>query len=195
MKHNKLSQLKYKNITVSGKICTGTSTLSRLLQQKLGWQHWDAGTFFRDYCQKMGLHLEHTKVRSDNLRREIDYQVRKRLQNKSGLIQEGWLSGFFAQGLGGVLKVLLVCDDELRIDRLVNRDRFKVEEAKKHISEREKQNHESWVKTYQKEWQAWVGEKEINFFDPQLYDLVIDTRSNSREQTLKTVLEKLGYHD
>lgn len=194
MKIKTIKKLNFKNITVSGKICTGTTTLSNLLHEKLGWKYYDAGTFFRDYCHKRGLQLENTSIRSDALRKTLDYRVRDRLKNKTGLIHEGWLAGFFAQKLKGVLKVLLVCDESLRIDRLVNRDQFTVEKAKKHINKREKQNHETWVKTYQKEWKNWVGKKEINFFDPQLYDLVIDTYSHSREQTLKAVLTALGWY-
>lgn len=185
--------LKYKNITVSGKICTGTSTLSKALAKVLGWEHWDAGTFFRNYCQQKGLKLEETDLRSDKLRRQIDYQVRKRLKTKKNLIHEGWLAGFFAQNLKGVLKILLVCDDALRIDRLVNRDNLSVKEAKKLLKERERQNHLVWKKCYAKEWKKWVGKKKIDFFDSKLYDLVIDTYKNSKEETLKMVLKELGY--
>lgn len=182
----------YRNITITGKVCTGTSTLSRLLVKKLGWQHWDAGTYFRQYCRKHQLKLEDMKRRSDVLRRKVDYQVRSRLKNKQHLIHEGWLAGFFAQGIPGVLKVLLVCNDSLRVDRLVNRDGYTVDEAKIHIEKREAENEKTWRKTYFKEWQKWVAKKKIDFFDPELFDLVIDTYSHSRQETLNLVLQALG---
>ena len=64
----------------------------------------------------------------------------------------------------------------------------------------EEQNRRKWTRVYKEEWDKWVvkagmiGEDEpIDFWDPRLYDLIIDTYSNSREETLKKVLDKVGY--
>ncbi|MBU1085516.1 MAG: cytidylate kinase family protein [Candidatus Beckwithbacteria bacterium] len=193
--------IKYRNITISGMICTGTSTLSGQLIEKLGWKHWNAGQFFRDYCKENKLKLENTSDRSDDLARQVEYGMRKDLQEKSGQLMEAWLSGFVAQGLKGVLKVLLVCDDSLRVDRFVNREGVKVEEAKDHLRKREHENAKKWTRVYKNEWAKWVAKdkqllrREKNFFDfwhPDLYDLVIDTYSNSKEETLHTVLKSLS---
>jgi cytidylate kinase len=192
--------LKYKNITVSGKICTGTSTLVALLVKTLGWESWSGGEFFRDYCRKHNLELEEAGKRSDELARKVDYGMRERLQKEEGIILEAWLSGFVAQGVGGVLKVLLSCNDDLRVDRFVNRDRVSVDEAVRHIKKREKENLKKWRRVYEKEWKQWVvtpgtvsGDDPVDFFDPRLYDLVIDTYSHSREETLEKALDVLGY--
>jgi cytidylate kinase len=193
--------LKYRNITVSGKICTGTSTLSRFLVKKLGWSHWNAGQFFRDYCKEHNLKLENSSDRSDDLSRQVEFGMRKDLQKKSGQLMEAWLSGFVAQGLDGVLKVLLVCDDSLRVDRFVNREGVSVKESKEHLLKREHENAEKWTRVYKKEWSEWVSEDKqglkakddlYDFWHPDLYDLVIDTYSNSREETLSFVLKELG---
>ncbi len=195
------SKLKYRNITVSGTICTGTSTLSKLLIERLGWEHWNAGQFFRDYCKEHGLKLENTSDRSDDLSRQVEFGMRKDLKEKSGQLMEAWLSGFTAQGLKGVLKVLLVCDDSLRVDRFVNREGVTVEKAKEHLRKREHENAKKWTRVYKKEWSGWVSKdkqdlrREGDFFDfwhPKLYDLVIDTYSNSREETFKLALKELG---
>ncbi|MDP3724117.1 MAG: cytidylate kinase family protein [bacterium] len=180
------------NITISGKICTGTSTLAKGLIQKLGWSMWSAGDFQREYVQKMGIDLEKTSLRSDEHEREIEFGMRKRLQSEEHIILEAWLGGFVAQRLDGVLKVLLVTPDDLRIDRLVNRDNITVDEAKAHMRKREEENHIKWSKLYANEWREWVGEKPIDFYEPSLYDLVIDTYSHSKTETLEKVLEKLN---
>lgn len=192
--------LKYKNVTVSGKICTGTSTLVALLVKVLGWESWSGGEFFRDYCRKHNLELEEAGKRSDELSRKVDYAMRERLQKEEEIILEAWLSGFVAQGVGGVLKVLLSCNDDLRVDRFVNRDRVSVSEAVRHIKKREKENLKKWRRVYKTEWKQWVvskgalsGDEPIDFFDPRLYDLVIDTYFHSREETLSKVLDALGY--
>lgn len=192
--------LRYRNITVSGKICSGTSRLTDLLVDTLGWESWSAGEFFRDYCSKHGLKLEEASRRSDELTRKADYFMRARLEKEKGLILEAWLSGFVVQGIKGVLKVLLVCNDDLRVDRFVNRDRVSVDQAVKHIKKREEENLKKWQRLYAREWKKWVIDRKtinedepIDFWDVRLYDLVIDTYSNSREETLSKVLEALGY--
>ena len=193
--------LKYRNITVSGRICTGTSTLSNLLIERLDWKHWNAGQFFRDYCGKHNLKLEMTSDRSDDLSRKVDYGMRQDLEKKSGQLLEGWLSGFVAQGVEGTLKILLTCEDSLRIDRFVNREGATVDEAKDHLKTREHNNTIKWTRVYKEEWGKWVSKKNQNlkiydnlfdFWHPDLYDLTIDTYSNSRLETLLKVLKELG---
>ena len=44
---------------------------------------------------------------------------------------------------------------------------------------------------YQKEWHDWVGQQEIDFYSPRLYDLMVDTFSHDRDETLKLVLDQL----
>ncbi len=195
-----MQKLKYRNVTVSGKIGTGTTTLAKSLVGKLGWEFWSGGEFFRAYCRDHKIPLEETSLRSDDLAREVDFGMRQRLLDKKGLVLEAWLSGFVAQGVDGVLKILLVCTDDLRVDRVVNRDRVSVDEAKELIRKREDENFKKWKRVYRKEWQEWVIERgimkpkeKIDFWDGRLYDLVIDTYSHSREETLRHALEALGY--
>ena len=138
-------------------------------------------------------------VYDESFDREVDFGMRSRLQSGQGWILESWLSGFMAQEVPGVLKVLLVCsDDAVRIDRIVNRDNVSVDEAKQHIQERTEKNWAKWQRMYAAEWTEWVvkthqlkaGEK-IDFWRPELYDVVIDTYSTNKIDTLNTVLNSL----
>ncbi len=190
---SKSTTFNYRNITISGGVGTGTTTLSKLLKAKLellGWKFFNGGEFMRDYAIKKGLfdpknQMYHTaEVYSDDFDKQVDYGMKDRLEKESNLVLESWLSGFMAQGVKGVLKVLLVCsDDAVRVDRVANRDNSTIEEAKKHIFEREEKNFEKWKRLY----------GDHNFWDPSLYDLVIDTYKYSREETAGIVLYKLGY--
>lgn len=133
-------------------------------------------------------------VYGEEFDRQVDFGMREAFRTKSHRVYDAWLSGFMAQGIEGVLKVLVNCgDDGVRVDRIVNRDVISVEEAKEHIFERENKNKDKWRKVYAKEWQEWVGKEPIDFWDAKLYDLVIDTYSHSREETLQLTLDKLGY--
>ena len=76
-----------------------------------------------------------------------------------------------------------MCDEALRIDRIVNRDNLTVEEAKNHIRERERENLAKWKRMYGVE----------DFWDPKHYDLIINTYSHGPKETLNLVLQALGY--
>lgn len=190
--------MNYRNVTISGLPGSGSSTLGRSLAQKLGWEYFSGGDFMRSYAIEKGLFDKNNKmhhpatVYSDDFDRQVDYSIRERLTRDSGLIVDSWLSGFLAQRVEGVLKVLMICSAAaVRVDRIVNRDGISVEAAKNHIFEREEKNLGKWIRMYREEWQKWVGKDKIDFYSPQLYDLVIDTYSHDREATLNLVLKKL----
>lgn len=207
MKKVDVKNVRYANITISGLPGGGSTTLLRMLEETLGWKGYSGGEFMREYALKKGIFKpnqgEHHAATDyeDEFDRKIDYGVREQLEKYSARIYEAWLSGFLAQGIKGVLKVLVHCsDDAIRVDRIVNRDNVDIEEAKEHIFSREERNRQKWTRMYKDEWEKWVvktGSVEvddpIDFWDPRLYDVVIDTYSNSREETLQKVLDELGY--
>ena len=197
----------YRNITISGLPGSGSTTLRTLLREHLkGWKGFSGGEFMRAYAAEKGLfdaknnvfHHDAT-VYGEDFDREVDFGMRNKLKREKHWILESWLSSFFAQGIPGVLKVLLICSDPaVRIDRIVNRDNISIKEAKQHIQERTKKNLRKWRRMYADEWKKWVvntgtvkKDTPVDFWDPALYDIVVDTYSKSREETLNAVLQAL----
>ena len=75
--------------------------------------------------------------------------MRKKLSDPAVHVAvESWIAGWNMRGLKHVLKVLLMCDDSLRIDRVVNRDNVSVEKAKQHLRGREEANLAKWKRMY-----------------------------------------------
>jgi cytidylate kinase len=201
--------MSFRNITISGLPGNGSTTLLKLLRESLekdGWKGFSGGEFMRMYAMEKGLFDPKTNkfhhdatVYGEDFDREVDFGMRTRLEKESHWILESWLSGFMAQKVPNVLKVLLICsDDAVRIDRIVNRDDVSIDEAKSHITERKEKNVAKWARMYKKEWNDWVvgsGKAKpgdpIDFWRPSLYDIVIDTYSSSREETLETVSKAL----
>ena len=101
--------MKYSKITISGKICTGKTTLLKSLQKELNWPIFMTGQLFRDYVKKNVLNLEQVEEQNDELTKKIDYQVRDMINVPGNLIVDGWMSGIMAQDLPDVLKILLIC--------------------------------------------------------------------------------------
>lgn len=184
---------KIKNITISGRIASGASTLAVHLSDRLGWKFLNGGDLFRKFTQESGLNIVHTNTRPDQFDLEYEEKIKKTLIEKSHQIIQSHLAGFDAQGIDGVFKILVVCEDEsgedkvdIRIDRLVNRDAKKVEDAKHEILERERQNLEKWRRLYANNDPDWI------YWDKKYYDLTINTYSYNAEESVQTVLKKIG---
>lgn len=180
-----VASLSWKNITVSGRVANGATTLSQALAKTLGWQLINGGELYREYVKMQGIPLEKTTKVSDAYHQELDQMIGQKLKSEHHLIIESWLAGFDAQGIEGVFKIFVTCsDDAVRIDRLVNREHMTIEEAKQHIKIREEENLKKWKTLYHTQ----------DFWNPKLYNLIIDTYGNGPNETLAIALEALGYN-
>jgi CMP/dCMP kinase len=182
-------------ITVSGRIASGATTLGHRLAEILGWHHVEGGEVFWEAVRtKMGLGEKDTDLRPDKEDEDFDTSLKKILTDGKNLILETKLAAFNAQGISGIFKIAIICEDEegndkadIRIDRLINREKISIEEAKEEAIEREENDLEKWRKMYAGGNQKWV------YWDKKYYDLVINTYSHNQDETLKLALEKLGY--
>jgi cytidylate kinase len=198
----------YKNVTISGLPGSGSTTLLRRLKEELqfdGWKGFSGGEFMRAYAAEKGLFDANKSVHhsaaayEEDFDRQVDMGMRQKLSDEEKWILESWLSGFMAQQVPGTLKILMMCSDRaINIDRIVNRDGITADEAKAHIDERYRINLERWSRMYADQWQEWVvkpgtvaaGEP-IDFWRPDLYDLVIDTYSQNQDQALELALDAI----
>lgn len=185
------SKFKYESIAISGRPGAGRSTLLKNLKEPLmpyGWEFFSGGDWARQFAIKSGKHkasdITHHKATdySDEIDHQIDAAMRKKLSDPTvHMAVESWIAGWNMRQLPHVLKVLLICDDALRIDRVVNRDNLSVEDAKKHLFDREQTNLVKWKRMYGVD----------DFWDPTYYDLVVDTYSASPLEARDMVLAKL----
>lgn len=174
--------MKYSKIAISGKICTGKTTLFYGLQKKLGWPVFSTGQYFRKYAKDNNLSLEKAEEQSAKLTKKVDFHVRELLQMTKPLLAEGWMTGIMANGKRGILKILLICDDRKRIQRFAKRGKTSTKLARKLLLERES----NWLRKLSKIYDR------SDFFDTKHYDLVIDTTNKTPRQILNQVAKKLG---
>lgn len=175
---------KFRNITISGRAACGATTLSKALVDKLNWTLINAGELVRTYMKEKSIPLEFTGKTPDQYHRKLDNFIKEKLIKENSLIVESWLSGFDAQGISGVFKIFVTCSDmAVRIDRVMNRDGLTLEQAKEHIKVREEENLNKWEKLYHTR----------DFWNPKLYDLVIDTYKLGPSQTLEVALRAVGF--
>lgn len=187
------SRLNYSSVAISGRPGAGRSTLLKNLRphlEPLQWEFFSGGEWSRQFSIQQGKHDPNDPKHhlatdyGDDVDHQIDQALREKISHPEvHMAVESWIAGWNARGFSHVLKVLLMCDDALRIDRIVNRENSTVEEAKDHMRAREDANLSKWKRLYGVD----------DFWDPKYYDLVINTYSHGPGQTLELVLQALGY--
>ncbi len=183
-----------RNITISGRIGSGQTTLATKLSDVLHWELLEGGALFEKIHKELHINEEEASARPDHFDLEYEEKVKHMLKSEEHKIIQSHLAGFDAQGIDGVFKILVVCEDaqgndksEIRIDRLVNRKGISIEQAKHEVKERERQHLEKFRRLYADNDPDWV------YWDKKYYDLVINTFSHNREETLSIALDAIGY--
>lgn len=181
-------------VAISGRIAAGSTSLAKHLAKALNWRHLEGGEIFWEAVRKrLALESKDTKLRPDEEDEAFDSYLKKALKEEKHIVLETKLAGFNAQGVEGVFKILVICEDEagkdqtqIRIDRLVNREEQSVGKAKEEVLVREKSDLEKWRRLYANNDQSWY------YWDRKYYDLVINTYFSDQETTLQLALKAIG---
>jgi predicted cytidylate kinase len=171
----------YNKITISGKICTGKSTLFHMLTSKLEWETFSTSKYFRTYAAEKGFSIGKAEEQNKVITQKVDYMVRDMLSSKEHLIAEGWMTGVMGYDVQDACKVLLTCPDTERFKRYSIRESVTIGQAKKEIMEREKNLLTTLYAIY--------GIDDI--LDPKRYNVVIDTSKHSLSEVLDLVLHEI----
>ncbi len=182
-----------RSITISGRIGSGATTLANSLSEKLGWDLLEGGALFEKIHQDLHLDQSLVESRPDHFDLEYEERIKKMLRNEKHHIIQSHLAGYDAQGIEGVYKILVICEDkhgvdmqDIRIDRLVNRDGKSVEDAKQEVLEREKEHLAKFRRLYANNDSDWV------YWQPKYYDLVINTFDHNKKDALDVSIKGLG---
>lgn len=168
----------YTSITLSGPIASGTSTAARALAEKLNLKYISAGDFFRQYATDHNIPLYDKTQIPDNLDLKVDAELTE-LAKGGGCVIDAHYIGYFSKDSPQVLKMLLTCDYQIRINRALSRTHTHVESAEE-IKLRESGLDAKFRKLYADE----------NFLDPKFFDLVIDTTNTTPEGVVSQVSQK-----
>lgn len=172
----------YSKITISGKICTGKSSVFRELVNALKWPTFSTGAYFREYAKTHKLELNNAEEQTDKLTHKVDGMVKEMLRKPGNLILDAWLGGVLAEGTQDVLKVLLVANDAIRFRRFAKRENVSLIEAEKEVLLRDS----SWFEKVEK------IHSRSDFFDEKNYTLVIDTSQKSIKEITQIILRHLS---
>ena len=176
-------------ITVSGLPGTGTTTVSKLLQERTGMEFISSGEIFRGIAAELSLSLaEFGKLAESDFSydRQIDDRQKEISKTKDNLILEGRLAGHMSLEVPPgkkILRVLLKAPLETRVRRIMNREQstssFKFELDK--TKDREESERLRYEKYYS-----------IDIADMTIYDLVIDSSGFDPETIVEMILRAMN---
>ncbi len=172
--------MKYSHITIAGKICTGKSTLRRALEKNLGWQGLSTGELFRDYVKQHNLDLEKVEEQ-DKIGKEVDTMIQEKLRTQQHLIIDTWINGILSAQNETVYKVLIICNDDTRVQRFVEREHVTREEAEQRVFTRENSLLQKLSEMYQID----------DILDPNHYNIVVDSSDKTAEEMANIIIQDM----
>lgn len=171
-------------ITVSGRAGTGTTTLARILSKELNVPHVYAGAIFRDMARERGMSLaEFGRYAEEH--HEVDMELDQRMvevaEREHGVL-EGRLAAWHAtRGEVSALKVLLTASERTRAKRIQEREGTPdIQDVLEQTREREASETKRYRELY-----------DIDPYDEDLYDVVVDTEDLTPEEVAERVLREL----
>lgn len=138
----------FHSLAVSGECSSGKSTLCRILSQRLNWKHVDVGNEFRKISELRGLKIEKFGSIPDPLLRQIDNQVKQRVETEENRIWDGRLVCFLARNCSNIFKVYCVANLDVRAQRSANRNRLSFQEAKSRVLARDNEEAKVFRRLY-----------------------------------------------
>ena len=179
MHFNIVHQGVFLNITISGIPGTGTTTVTRLLVDKLGISSVSAGAIFRELAKEHDMTLEefgNLCEEDEEFDRKLDARQKSMSLKEDNLIFEGRLSGFMCKA---GLKVWLHCPVEVRAKRVASREKDDLDVIMHDMLERERSEKTRYMKYYN-----------IDIDDTSEYDIVIDTSKFTPSEIVAIIAEK-----
>jgi cytidylate kinase len=174
-------------ISISGDPGSGKSTIGRMLAEKLNWPRYYVGELRRKAAADRGMTLEeYNKLgeRDPRTDTEVDRWQEELGKKEDNFIIEGRTSWYF---IPQSLKIFLKVDPRIAAERMMGQlaaGKRKKESQKfatvKEIMEVNKKRVESDKKRYKKYYN-------INAYDTNNFDIVIDTTEQTKDETFNQV--------
>lgn len=164
-------------VTIFGLAGTGTSTVGKMLAEKLQYKFISSGDIFRKKAKDSGITLPelHERIKNDpEFDKRVDEEIKKFGKENNNFVVESRLAWYF---IPDSVKVKLDCGFEVRTKRLAERDNLSYEAAKEHIETREKRDAARYKNFYD------IGD----IGSDEHFDLVIDATKIPPEKVVEQI--------
>ena len=165
-------------ITISGFHGSGKSTVANDVVKKFNLRYLAAGTIFRQMAKDRQMTLEEFSKfveQHPEIDREIDDEMIQEAQ-KGDVILDGLLVAWLTRNISG-LHILLTADEQIRIERIAQRENRSHAEVKRETLNREKSEIARFKNLYR-----------VDINDYSIYDVVLNTGLWSREAVNQIII-------
>jgi cytidylate kinase len=168
-------------ITLSGLPGSGTTTSARLVCHDLDLDHVTAGMIFRNLAVERNMTLEEFSKYAEE-HPEVDWELDRRMVNRAKdgeVVLEGRLTAWMMERENiEALKVWLTAPEEIRAERVAQREGLTKDQALEANRTREKSERKRYQDIY-----------EIDLTDLSVYDLQIDTHKHEPDEVEEQIVE------
>jgi cytidylate kinase len=168
-------------ITISGLPGSGTTTTARLVRKDLDLEHVTAGMIFRNLAVERNMTLQEFSEYAEE-HPEVDWELDRRMVNRGkegDVILEGRLTAWMAEREGlEALKVWLTAPEEIRAERVAQREGITKDQALEANRDREESERTRYQDIY-----------DIDLTDRSVYDLEVNTHKNDPDEVAERVVE------
>ena len=168
------------NISFAGLHGTGKSTIAKNVAQHFDMTFYSTGMAFRELAKLKKMNLEEfSHFAEDNFEidRLLDGKIRLLAEKGNFYVFDGQLPAFMLGDLTSY-RILLICDNDVRLARMASRDNISLKESKQETTAREKSEQERFIQLYN-----------IDILDPATilknFDLIINTTKLNIEEISK----------
>ncbi|MFH1784808.1 MAG: (d)CMP kinase [Candidatus Micrarchaeota archaeon] len=163
-------------IAVSGLTGSGKNTIGELLAKKLECPV--ICPTFKDLAAKQGISLMEFQKKAEqdhNIDKKFDDVLREQVtKTNRNCVVTTWLGPWI---LDADIRIKITASLEIRAERVAKRDGMSLVDARKHVEERDEENHKRYMQVYG-----------INIYDESKFDLVLDNSDKKPEQTVEKAL-------
>jgi cytidylate kinase len=169
-------------ITVSGSSGSGKTTVSTALADEFELVHMNVGDIFRKLAKANNVDIaDFAAIREKDVDIKADEETLQ-LAKKGGIVLNGRLTAWVA-GDNADVKVFVKCNIDEKAKRVAGRDKKSVEEAKKDLEQRDKEDNEQYMELYG-----------INTHDLDIYNIVVDNSKVTPKDLKKITIDLVKEH-
>ena len=176
-------------ITIAGKPGSGKSTASKDIAATLGYKHFSSGDLFRAIGKERGVNVFEANLAAEQ-EKEIDHMVDQKLrdiyESEDELVIDSRMAWHW---MPASFKVYLDLDLEIAATRIIN-DMDELRRVAEDIPEKPSEYAKRLQDRLDSETRRYLNLYNVNPYDVNNYDLVVDTEANNKKQAVELVLTK-----
>jgi cytidylate kinase len=173
-------------IVFAGLHGTGKSTIARKVAEAFGYTYYATGNVFRDLAKEKNMSLEEFSKYSEThpeVDIELDNRIKEMAQSGKDYTFDGQMPPYLLGDLAN-LKILLKCNDDVRIRRMMQRDQRDFEAQKHETLVREASERQRFIDLYH-----------VDIHDPVLikhtFDFVVDCTQMTIDEVFQFCLHEI----